>query len=144
MSKTVRAMIRNSEDKFYLAIHNYKNPDNFGKWSTFGGHVEVEDETLLCALKREFSEEIGENDSKKIEIIRYIESIERKNRTHYFFYCKCNNLELFEIEKSEVLEVKAFGINELENLHKDGLLFFGDEYRMAKNILNDEMKKTPE
>lgn len=141
MRKTVRAIIQNAEGKYYLAIHHYRNPENAGKWSTLGGKIEESDKSLESALRREFVEELGEIESEKIEIKSFVDTLEKIDGIHYFFECRCESLDFSLVDKSEIIEVNSFDLDEIAKLKEQNLLFFGDELRLIQNIVSKEPGK---
>jgi 8-oxo-dGTP pyrophosphatase MutT (NUDIX family) len=54
----VKAVIRRG-DRYLLAVHNNRRPENKGKWTFLGGLIDPPDPSPAAALLRELREELG-------------------------------------------------------------------------------------
>lgn len=129
MKKTVRAIIINNENKFFLVQHNEHNPADLGKWATVGGGLEDYDQSLQECLKREISEEFGEQAVKEITIYDQIFISQMPHREDYFFLAVYRGDDLRPIEGPEILNFRWFNGEELNSLS----FFFGFEPVTIKN-----------
>lgn len=103
----VRAVLYH-EDRFLLAQHNNKSPENIGKWGLPGGGVEFYDIDLKEALRREIREEF----EIEIDIWKYVETYEYKKREHHVFLASPLQLQ-FVTDINEILDYRWLTADEI-------------------------------
>ena len=117
----VSAWIMNYDGEILLqqrALEKKKNP---GKWCKTGGHVDS-NETCDEAIKREVYEEIGlkvkDDEVINVEIFKSLNPNEHYFAYGYIFFT--NNKECdFKLQKEEVLSVRYFTIEEIEEIRRN-------------------------
>ncbi len=122
--RVARIMVENPKNKKILL---QKRSQNMARWpncwdNSAAGHVD-EGEDYPVAAKRELSEEIGIKTNNLTEIGSYYNEVElgkdlilkRFNKVYRFF---CEDTD-FNVQKSEVSEVRWFTLEEIKNMIKD-------------------------
>lgn len=148
-----RALIFNGQGQVYLVMHNYKNPKNFGKWSTPGGRRDIDDRNHRDCLYRELEEEFGSQVAQKISIEadlgphkRICEVDASETVTHHFYYCLWKNSENLiprGEDHHEIIEGRFFSVEEALDLAKRHLFVLGCEGPLIEKAANIHNHKTP-
>ncbi len=130
MRQVVRALLKNSEEKYLLVQHHKSNT-----WTTPGGHINP-GEPIHKALKREIKEEFNikirflwETNKLWLEYITELPTPIANYKIHYkskkfwkvkkwefIFHCWVKDSEAFKVQEKEIKQYKWFRPEEIFDL----------------------------
>jgi 8-oxo-dGTP pyrophosphatase MutT (NUDIX family) len=140
MRHTARAVLINTDNHCFIAVHNHFIPENIGKWGTIGGIMDSTDSDILFCLRRELAEEFASASATDFEIGEKLTEIEKNGTTHHFFAVKTDLRTLAPSQPEEVLQVGFFPIEELKRLKNSGKLYFGIEDELFEKVLSKRVE----
>ncbi|HET7559912.1 MAG TPA: NUDIX domain-containing protein [Limnochordia bacterium] len=110
-------------DRILLAQHNNRLPENLGKWGLPGGRIDPEDPSPEAAARRELREEFALEAGE----LNLVGDFSYRDRPHRVFAVQVAG-EITSWDRSEILAIGWFSLDEVADLHYAGRLHTNFEY----------------
>ena len=125
--RTSRCVLKHG-DRFLLAIHNNRRPENIGKWGLVGGRMD-QGEDPLATVRREIAEELD----LIVQALALVGDYEYQG-WHRVFGAQVE-AAVVRVDPNEILEVAWHTRAQVQSLRKRGLLHTGFEDQAIDDYL---------